>query len=163
MGHQLLYYIRIFLCQSSEIINRGEKSDKTGKQKGNKKCPEPESNQRHVDFQSTALPTELSGRIGEKAQANARDHGSSGLELARRTDGSGDRELARIYEPTYIGQALPGRWAFVENGHRGWGVCGHADGRLSKTAIADGASAATPMGVCLNGHGQWAFAASLLI
>lgn len=22
-------------------------------------CPEPESNQRHVDFQSTALPTEL--------------------------------------------------------------------------------------------------------
>jgi hypothetical protein len=25
-------------------------------------CPEPESNQRHVDFQSTALPTELSGR-----------------------------------------------------------------------------------------------------
>ena len=26
-------------------------------------CPEPESNQRHVDFQSTALPTELSGQI----------------------------------------------------------------------------------------------------
>jgi hypothetical protein len=26
-------------------------------------CPEPESNQRHVDFQSTALPTELSGHI----------------------------------------------------------------------------------------------------
>ena len=25
-------------------------------------CPEPESNQRHVDFQSTALPTELSRR-----------------------------------------------------------------------------------------------------
>ena len=25
-------------------------------------CPEPESNQWHVDFQSTALPTELSGR-----------------------------------------------------------------------------------------------------
>ena len=28
----------------------------------NKWCPEPESNQRHVDFQSTALPTELSGQ-----------------------------------------------------------------------------------------------------
>ena len=27
------------------------------------KCPEPESNQRHEDFQSSALPTELSGRI----------------------------------------------------------------------------------------------------
>ena len=25
------------------------------------KCPVPESNQRHVDFQSTALPTELTG------------------------------------------------------------------------------------------------------
>ena len=26
------------------------------------KCPEPESNQRHEDFQSSALPTELSGQ-----------------------------------------------------------------------------------------------------
>ncbi len=26
-------------------------------------CPEPESNQRHEDFQSSALPTELSGLI----------------------------------------------------------------------------------------------------
>ena len=28
-----------------------------------KKCPEPESNQRHKDFQSFALPTELSGHV----------------------------------------------------------------------------------------------------
>ena len=28
-----------------------------------KKCPEPESNQRHMDFQSIALPTELSGQM----------------------------------------------------------------------------------------------------
>ena len=28
-----------------------------------KVCPEPESNQRHEDFQSSALPTELSGQI----------------------------------------------------------------------------------------------------
>ena len=28
-----------------------------------KACPESESNQRHKDFQSSALPTELSGRI----------------------------------------------------------------------------------------------------
>ena len=27
------------------------------------KCPEPESNQWHEDFQSSALPTELSGQI----------------------------------------------------------------------------------------------------
>ena len=26
-------------------------------------CPEPESNQRHEDFQSSALPTELSGQL----------------------------------------------------------------------------------------------------
>ena len=26
-------------------------------------CPVPESNQRHVDFQSTALPTELTGHV----------------------------------------------------------------------------------------------------
>ena len=31
--------------------------------KENKKCPEPESNQRHEDFQSSALPTELSGHL----------------------------------------------------------------------------------------------------
>ena len=31
--------------------------------KDNKKCPEPESNQRHEDFQSSALPTELSGHL----------------------------------------------------------------------------------------------------
>ena len=29
-------------------------------------CPEPESNQRHVDFQSTALPTELSGQVATR-------------------------------------------------------------------------------------------------
>ena len=29
-------------------------------------CPEPESNQRHVDFQSTALPTELSGQMATR-------------------------------------------------------------------------------------------------
>ena len=27
------------------------------------KCPVPESNQRHEDFQSSALPTELTGRL----------------------------------------------------------------------------------------------------
>ena len=30
-----------------------------------KKCPEPESNQRHEDFQSSALPTELSGHTSK--------------------------------------------------------------------------------------------------
>ena len=35
-------------------------------------CPEPESNQRHVDFQSTALPTELSGQIFLRAKGARR-------------------------------------------------------------------------------------------
>ena len=30
------------------------------------KCPVPESNQRHEDFQSSALPTELTGRLTTK-------------------------------------------------------------------------------------------------
>ena len=36
-------------------------------------CPEPESNQRHEDFQSSALPTELSGQNGnqERTRTNA--------------------------------------------------------------------------------------------
>lgn len=34
------------------------------------KCPEPELNQRHVDFQSTALPTELSGQERGVARTN---------------------------------------------------------------------------------------------
>ena len=38
-----------------------------------KKCPEPESNQRHEDFQSSALPTELSG-LHERAGARTPDN-----------------------------------------------------------------------------------------
>ena len=34
-------------------------------------CPEPESNQRHEDFQSSALPTELSGQIFFRAGTGA--------------------------------------------------------------------------------------------
>ena len=33
------------------------------KPKSKLKCPESESNQRHADFQSAALPTELSGHV----------------------------------------------------------------------------------------------------
>ena len=35
-------------------------------------CPEPESNQRHEDFQSSALPTELSGQIFFRAARRGR-------------------------------------------------------------------------------------------
>ena len=34
------------------------------------KCPEPESNQRHEDFQSSALPTELSGHLTRLTRVN---------------------------------------------------------------------------------------------
>ena len=47
---------------NKNIIHRnGKKKSETPK--SFRSCPVPESNQRHVDFQSTALPTELSGRI----------------------------------------------------------------------------------------------------
>ena len=36
-------------------------------------CPEPESNQRHEDFQSSALPTELSGQNGDPERARTVD------------------------------------------------------------------------------------------
>ena len=36
-------------------------------------CPKLESNQRHEDFQSSALPTELSGRINLEAQRKSKN------------------------------------------------------------------------------------------
>ena len=35
-------------------------------------CPKPESNQRHEDFQSSALPTELFGHISARRDSNPR-------------------------------------------------------------------------------------------
>ena len=46
-----------------ETVKRIRETDK----KGHKKCPVPESNQRHEDFQSSALPTELTGHIRNKS------------------------------------------------------------------------------------------------
>ena len=54
-------------------------------------CPEPESNQRHGDFQSPALPTELSGQIfsaphgagGESAHASVAQLVEQGTENPR--------------------------------------------------------------------------------
>ena len=46
--HQLSHY-RIFCFTLGNLLNF--------------QCPEPESNQRHEDFQSSALPTELSGHL----------------------------------------------------------------------------------------------------
>ena len=60
-------------------------------------CPEPESNQRHVDFQSTALPTELSGQIFLRA------HGRGGefqphIDPKQSVLGDGDPERARTVD-----------------------------------------------------------------
>ena len=63
-------------------------------------CPEPESNQRHVDFQSTALPTELSGQIFFRAEAarvgncNPKGYPRDGIHLV----GDGDPERARTVD-----------------------------------------------------------------
>ena len=43
-----------------KMLRRGKKSLSRCLNFGNKKCSEPESNQRHEDFQSSALPSELS-------------------------------------------------------------------------------------------------------
>jgi hypothetical protein len=41
--------------------------------KGEKWCPEPELNQRHADFQSAALPTELSGHLARVYKQDVND------------------------------------------------------------------------------------------
>ena len=53
-----LNYTRIYIKQSTHLNNYLYRIVSC-------ECPEPESNQRHEDFQSSALPTELSGLIGE--------------------------------------------------------------------------------------------------
>ena len=70
-----------------------------------KKCPEPESNQWHEDFQSSALPTELSGHI--------------------KYENSGDRIWTydlRVMSPTSFQTAPPrdnkNKWAEVDSNHR---------------------------------------------
>ena len=62
-------------------------------------CPEPESNQRHVDFQSTALPTELSGQIffctqGYRGESQPQGDLKGGIRLL----GDGDPERARTVD-----------------------------------------------------------------
>ena len=60
-------------------------------------CPGPESNQRHVDFQSTALPTELPGHVKLKEKVATR----KGLEPS--TSGVTGRRSNRLnYRATYI-------------------------------------------------------------
>ena len=47
--------------QSAPFGHSGTPPEKMTLYRVKKWCPEPESNQPHEDFQSTALPTELSG------------------------------------------------------------------------------------------------------
>ena len=54
-------------------------------------CPEPESNQRHEDFQSSALPTELSGHINLKIRINSKFPNSTGRRWIRTTEASCSR------------------------------------------------------------------------
>ena len=54
-------------------------------------CPEPESNQRHEDFQSSALPTELSGHIDLKIRINSKFPNSTGRRWIRTTEASCSR------------------------------------------------------------------------
>ena len=63
-------------------------------------CPEPESNQRHVDFQSTALPTELSGQIFRPAKRRGRGISTpkGTHEMKRHPVGDGDPERARTVD-----------------------------------------------------------------
>ena len=63
-------------------------------------CPEPESNQRHGDFQSPALPTELSGQIFFRAKIARRGISTpeGTHEMEPHLVGDGDPERARTVD-----------------------------------------------------------------
>ena len=72
------------------------------------KCPEPESNQRHKDFQSFALPTELSGQKKLRGQ-----------DLNLRPSGYEPDELPDCSTPRYyINFYFPVERRFLSNGWR---------------------------------------------
>ena len=79
-----------------------------------KKCPEPESNQWHEDFQSSALPTELSG------------HWVAGTGFEPMTFGLWARRASRLLHPALpydivfnFFQNIPEReWMEVDSNHR---------------------------------------------
>ena len=74
---------------------------------GNNRCPEPESNQRHEDFQSSALPTELSG------------HWVAGIGFEPMTFGLWARRASRLLHPalSYL-VLLFSEWTEVDSNHR---------------------------------------------
>ena len=61
-------------------------------------CPEPESNQRHGDFQSPALPTELSGQIFPAARRGGNCNPKGTHEMELHLVGDGDPERARTVD-----------------------------------------------------------------
>ena len=70
------------------------------------KCPEPESNQRHRDFQSLALPTELSGHELRELDLNQRPSGYEPDELP-------DCSIPRwylIFSPSHAFRILEKNW-----------------------------------------------------
>ena len=70
------------------------------------KCPVPESNQRHEDFQSSALPTELTG------------HWVAGVGFEPTTFGLWARRASRLLHPAIIINLLKREWAEVDSNHR---------------------------------------------
>ena len=71
-----------------------------------KKCPEPESNQWHEDFQSSALPTELSG------------HWVAGTGFEPMTFGLWARRASRLLHPAIFAKYEVVEWGKVDSNHR---------------------------------------------
>ena len=76
-----------------------------------RKCPEPESNQWHADFQSAALPTELSGQKIFTILV-------AGTGFEPMTFGLWARRASRLLHPAIIINLLKREWAEVDSNHR---------------------------------------------
>ena len=95
-----------------------------------KTCPEPESNQRHEDFQSSALPTELSGQ--KKLRGQDLNLRPSGYEPDELPDCSTPRQYLINYMHIFIkytlsfGIYIPNGWRRIrtfEGGANRFTVC----------------------------------------
>ena len=83
-----------------------------------RRCPVPESNQRHEDFQSSALPTELTGLVVSQQQVDFIENPPACQELFRYLTGVKSQAInAKLYLRNIISSFCTTLFAFC------WQIC----------------------------------------